>query len=256
VPAPAAAAGLGVAGFEWNGAKLVLSGKVPDEATRKAIVDQAIAALGADAVTDRLVVDAAAGVPAWQTHLAALLDWGRAKGVHGLAIDGQTVVLTGEVGTEAERAERVAFARTLFGAGTTIDDRMTVAAAASPAPATAQAASAAAPAAAPEPPPTSAKLYFATGSHALPADAAAATAALVEYAVAHPASKVVVSGFHDRTGRRDANELLAKNRAFATRDLLVRAGVPAERIDLVKPQVVDGGADLREARRVEVAIAR
>ena len=63
-----------------------------------------------------------------------------------------------------------------------------------------------------------------------------------------------VSGFHDASGNAAANAELAKQRAVAVRDLLVVAGVPAERIVLEKPAVTTGGADSREARRVEVTV--
>jgi outer membrane protein OmpA-like peptidoglycan-associated protein len=64
----------------------------------------------------------------------------------------------------------------------------------------------------------------------------------------------LVSGYHDASGDAAANAELAKQRAFAVRDLLVSAGVDVASIELSKPMVTMGGDDAREARRVEVRL--
>jgi cytochrome c oxidase subunit 2 len=99
-----------------------------------------------------------------------------------------------------------------------------------------------------------AKLYFATDAAALSDEAQAAVRAASEAAKAHPAAKIAVSGFHDKTGDADHNANLAKQRAQAVRDALAAAGVDVSRIDLRKPELTEGGGDDREARRVEVRI--
>jgi K(+)-stimulated pyrophosphate-energized sodium pump len=124
-------------------------------------------------------------------------------------------------------------------------------AAAAPAPAPAAAAPAPAPAPAA---PSAAKLYFASGSVTLPDDASATLAPLVEAAKARADAKLVISGFHDKTGNPEQNAELAKQRAVATRDALVAAGVAAERIELRKPAETEGDGNDREARRVEVNV--
>ncbi|MFM1989376.1 MAG: hypothetical protein RJA99_2333 [Pseudomonadota bacterium] len=128
-----------------------------------------------------------------------------------------------------------------------------------PAPAAAAPAAAApaappAAAAAPAPAPAVAKVYFASGATALPEDAAAALAPIVEAAKARADGKLAISGFHDKTGNPEQNAELAKQRAFAVRDALVAAGVAETRIELRKPTETEGGADDREARRVEVSV--
>ena len=65
-----------------------------------------------------------------------------------------------------------------------------------------------------------------------------------------------ISGYHDHRGAAELNQELARNRAQKVRDALLAAGVAADRIRLDKPVVTDGGGDLREARRVEVSVAR
>ncbi|HOA93981.1 MAG TPA: OmpA family protein [Quisquiliibacterium sp.] len=94
-------------------------------------------------------------------------------------------------------------------------------------------------------------LYFDTGKADLPADASALLAPLVQAAAG--GKRLVVSGFHDTTGSAQANEELAKQRAFAVRDALKAAGVAEDRIELSKPQETSGGTEGRESRRVEVS---
>jgi outer membrane protein OmpA-like peptidoglycan-associated protein len=73
---------------------------------------------------------------------------------------------------------------------------------------------------------------------------------------ADPDRKALVSGFHDRHGSTERNVALAQKRAQAVRRALIREGVPAERILLARPQQSPGSGSDREARRVEVTIAR
>ncbi|MGR3909150.1 cytochrome c oxidase subunit II [Burkholderia sp. SR8] len=98
-------------------------------------------------------------------------------------------------------------------------------------------------------------IYFETGKSALPADAKAAIAAAADYAKAHPDAKLALSGFTDKTGSADANAELAKHRAQAVRDALKAAGVAEDHIILKKPETITGGADAKEARRVEIGPA-
>jgi K(+)-stimulated pyrophosphate-energized sodium pump len=97
------------------------------------------------------------------------------------------------------------------------------------------------------------KLYFDSGKAEMPADGAAAIAALADAAKANAAGKLVISGFHDASGDPEKNAELAKQRAFAVRDALKAAGVAEDRIELKKPEQINAG-DAAEARRVEVAI--
>ncbi|SAL15162.1 cytochrome c oxidase [Caballeronia sordidicola] len=100
-----------------------------------------------------------------------------------------------------------------------------------------------------------ASIYFETGKSALPADAAAAVQAAADYAKAHPDAKFNLSGFTDATGSAATNADLAKTRAQAVRDALKAAGIAEDRIILKKPETITGGADAREARRVEISPA-
>ena len=70
----------------------------------------------------------------------------------------------------------------------------------------------------------------------------------------HDTAKAVLSGYHDSRGNKAVNEELAKNRAKSVREMLKTAGIDETRIEMRKPESVDGGGDLAEARRVEVAV--
>jgi hypothetical protein len=73
---------------------------------------------------------------------------------------------------------------------------------------------------------------------------------------AEPSTKALVSGFHDRRGSVEKNAALANRRAQGMRRVLIREGIAAERIVLAKPQQTQGTGPDREARRVEVTVAR
>ena len=126
--------------------------------------------------------------------------------------------------------------------------------AAAPTAAPAPAAPADAPAGAPIAGPV--KFYFDTGKAEPAADAADAAKPIVEALAANADAKIFVSGFHDATGNADQNAELARDRAFAIRDVLQKAGVAEDRIVLRKPQQMMGGSDEREARRVELTLEK
>jgi K(+)-stimulated pyrophosphate-energized sodium pump len=98
------------------------------------------------------------------------------------------------------------------------------------------------------------KVYFETGKFSAPVDTKDVIKPLVEKALANPNAKLVISGYHDKTGDMATNEELAKNRAKSVREVIRAAGVPEDRFMLEKPAVVEGGGDNKEARRVEVVL--
>ena len=71
---------------------------------------------------------------------------------------------------------------------------------------------------------------------------------------ANAGAKAVLSGYHDSRGNKEANKELAKNRAKSVAAALKAAGIEETRIEMRKPESVDGGGDLTEARRVEVSV--
>ncbi len=100
-------------------------------------------------------------------------------------------------------------------------------------------------------------VYFAVGKSALDAAAQKALGKAIEMLKAKPGAKIALSGYVDSSGSAAKNAELAKQRAFAVRDALTKAGVKAERIELRKPTQVDGGsgAAAERARRVDIVSA-
>ena len=99
-----------------------------------------------------------------------------------------------------------------------------------------------------------ARLFFELGADALPADAAEAIAGVAEAAAAAPTASVLISGYHDASGDAAQNAELAKKRALMVRAALEAKGIAPDRLVMAKPAVTEGGADPREARRVDVLV--
>lgn len=101
--------------------------------------------------------------------------------------------------------------------------------------------------------PETTSLFFDSGKINLPADASKQLEAVVTWSKTGPNTKIGISGYHDKAGDPAANALLAKNRALGARELLLSAGVPEDRIVMVKPQsAAGGGPEDKQSRRVDV----
>lgn len=98
------------------------------------------------------------------------------------------------------------------------------------------------------------KLYFAVGSDALPGDSNDVLARVAEAARAQYGVSVLISGFHDASGNAQMNADLAKRRALAVRHALESYGVSPERLVMSRPELTTGGANDKEARRVELRL--
>ncbi|MBL8379359.1 MAG: c-type cytochrome [Burkholderiales bacterium] len=171
------------------------------------------------------------------------------KGVRGMPARGGNPDLS-----DFEMARAVVYMTNAAGAGF-----KEPAAPAAAAPATAAAkdgAAAAAPAAAA--PATGAGLpanvLFATAKASLDAAGSKTVADVAAFLKGNAAAKVSLSGYVDSTGNAKQNAELAKQRAFAVRDALKKAGVAEDRISLKKPEEIKGG-DSAQARRVEISLA-
>ena len=98
------------------------------------------------------------------------------------------------------------------------------------------------------------KVLFGTGKAAIDAANNKLVGAAADYLKANAGAKVDLSGYVDATGNAAKNAELAKQRAFAVRDALKKAGIAEDRINLKKPEEIKGG-DAAEARRVEIVLA-
>lgn len=97
-----------------------------------------------------------------------------------------------------------------------------------------------------------AKFYFASGSSNLAPNADQVLAVVVEGI--KQGRRAVISGYHDHTGNAEVNAEISKNRALAVQNALLVLGVPAESIELRKPEASQGTGSDAEARRVEVVL--
>lgn len=95
------------------------------------------------------------------------------------------------------------------------------------------------------------KFFFASGKAELANDGATALKDVV--AGVKAGKKAVISGYVDNTGDPEKNKQIAKERAFAVRDLLKLAGVAEESVVLQKPDDIKAGTG-SAARRVEVTL--
>jgi K(+)-stimulated pyrophosphate-energized sodium pump len=95
------------------------------------------------------------------------------------------------------------------------------------------------------------KFYFSPGKAELAAGGDKALAQILE--AAKSGKKVGISGYVDASGDAAKNAELAKQRAFAVRELLKVSGVKEEQIMLVRPNdIKEGSTSAAEGRRVEV----
>jgi K(+)-stimulated pyrophosphate-energized sodium pump len=96
------------------------------------------------------------------------------------------------------------------------------------------------------------KFYFASGKSDVVADGGKALADIV--AGVAGGKKAVISGFHDAAGDPAKNAELAKQRAMAVAALLKTAGVADDKVELKKPEQMQGEGPAHLARRVEVSL--
>ena len=100
-----------------------------------------------------------------------------------------------------------------------------------------------------------ATVFFALDSAAIPADGGQVIDSAAS-ALKADGGRIAVTAYTDRTGDLSHNEELAKNRAVAVRDALVKAGVPLASIEMRPPSMVETGAANTtdaNARRVEIS---
>lgn len=76
-------------------------------------------------------------------------------------------------------------------------------------------------------------LYFEAGGNVLTAESQAALVSIRQDIVGWAASEVMVVGHTDSVGSVEGNDQLSKKRAESVRDLLIEAGVPAEKMEVV-----------------------
>jgi outer membrane protein OmpA-like peptidoglycan-associated protein len=96
-------------------------------------------------------------------------------------------------------------------------------------------------------------VFFAQGQASLDTNAQRALR-IASAAYVGIGTRILITGYADRTGNRAANVELAKRRAQAVRDELVQLGVEPARVVMAPPAEVTGSGPDEQARRVDVAV--
>lgn len=202
----------------WDGSKITLEGVVGSEATKKAMLDAAIAKYGAGNVVDKLTVDAAAK--------------GDVK-----------ITLSGEVASDAIKATHGTEAQAFY-PGATIDNQLTVKAVAAPAVLASEVKCGDS---------ISVAANFATGS----AQLSPAMAKVLGAVVPCIKGPYEVGGHTDNVGADAPNQALSERRAKAVAGFLASKGVDAKLLSAkgygeTAPMADNGTAEGRaKNRRIE-----
>ena len=101
--------------------------------------------------------------------------------------------------------------------------------------------------------PSSVSVYFAPNSYTLDTGAQRALR-IAAAAYVGIGTQILITGYADKNGNAAANVELAKRRAQATRDELVKLGVDERRLQLVPPVNVTGSGSDDQARRVDLVV--
>ncbi len=102
----------------------------------------------------------------------------------------------------------------------------------------------------------SAKVYFDTGKAAISADGMKAIEGVAGNLKTSADAKVDITGYTDKSGNREQNLALARDRAVAVRAALENAGIGRDRINMRPPVEITGSGGDAEARRVELNLAK
>ncbi len=259
-PAPAPTVPSTLSVVDDNGVANV-SGAVHDDKTRGSILDALKAAFGADQVKGDIAVDASRADAPWLDNLRAALQAFKVPGLKA-TFDGAAIKLGGAI-PDADREKIAASLGSIFGSGVTVrslapsladwsNTAYGKAAAALDALKTGRSAADVVAAL------DRSIVTFDTDS----ADVPALTISFLDTAAASlkalPAgAEIEIAGYADDTGDAEANLALSQRRADAVRDVLVKAGVPA---DLLVAKgygganpIVDNGAEESRVRNRGVA---
>lgn len=197
--------------------KVVVSGTVPDEATRAAILARVRSVYGADRVVDQLGVGPLVAPPNWTQQVQSVITPELKKITQGqLRISGNVVELMGSVANEAERQTVVSDMVTALANPTyTVRNGLRVG---SPGQEQLDAALA------------NRIIEFQLGNAELTESGRRLLDELLPVLQQFSGRRFEVVGHTDSDGTRAANIALSQARANAVRDYLVRAGIPGDRI--------------------------
>lgn len=243
-PAPASPAGDTASGAE--GKPVIVTGTVPDEATRAAVLARLRALYGDARVVDRIEVDDVVAPPNWQSHVVNLLgDDLRQVSAGQLEVNGNVVRLQGEVGNEAQRQQLASRLSTSLNRTWTVHNGLRVGGSKQAVLDQALA---------------NRTIEFQSGSANLTAQGIAVLEQMAAAMRSIGGARVRVSGHTDNVGARAANIALSQSRAEAVRRYLESAGIDASRMTVQglgpdRPLADNSSADGRARnRRIEFTV--
>ncbi|RDU95075.1 OmpA family protein [Trinickia dinghuensis] len=191
--------------------QVVVSGKVPDEATHSAVLARLRETYGAGNVVDQIEVGSVATPPNWSANVQKLLGPQLKQISKGqLKIDGTQIDVKGEVSNEAQRQQVASDMATALNPTYTIHNRLRVSASEQGLLDTTLA---------------NRTIEFETGSALLAPEGRAILDQMASVLVKMPGKTVEIIGHTDNSGSRASNIALSQARADAVKGYLVTKGV-------------------------------
>ncbi len=228
--------------------QVVVSGTVPDEATRQSVLQRAREVFGADRVVDQLGVGKLIAPPNWSGYLQKIISAELKQVTHGqISISGNVIDLKGEVGNEAVRQQIVSDMSTKLNTTYTVRNGLRIAAAGQEQIDLALA---------------TRTIEFEPGNSSLTAAGQKALELLAPLLLRLGGKSFDITGHTDGLGSRPQNIALSAARADAVKTYLVGKGVPAEKIATSgagpdRPVAGNDSADGRARnRRIELRVVQ
>lgn len=194
---------------------VVVSGTVPDEATRQAILTRAREVFGNDRVIDQLAVGNLVAPPNWTNYLKSIISPDLKQVTHGqISVNGNVIDLKGEVGNEVTRQQVVSDMSTKLNTTYTVRNGLRVAAAGQEQIDTALA---------------NRTIEFEPGNSSLTANGTQVLESLVPVLQRFTGRNFEITGHTDGIGSRSQNIALSAARADTVKSYLVTKGIAAER---------------------------
>ena len=228
--------------------KVVVSGTVPDEATRQAVLTRAREVFGVDRVVDQIGVGNLVAPPNWSSNLQKIIAPELKQVSRGqISISGNVIDIKGEVGNEAVRQQIVSDISTRLNSTYTVNNGLRVGAAGQDQVDLTLA---------------NRTIEFETGNSTLTAAGRQVLDLLAPVLQRLPGRSFEVTGHTDALGSRPQNIALSAARADAVKRHLVGKGIVAESITTsgVGPDRPLAGNDTPDGRsrnrRIELRVVR
>ena len=228
--------------------QVVVSGTVPDEATRQSVLTKAREVFGNERVVDQLGVGKLVAPPNWSSYLQGIISPDLKQVSHGqISISGNVIEIKGEVGNEAVRQQIVSDMSTRLNKTYTVRNSLRVVAAGQDQVDLALA---------------SRTIEFEPGNSSLTASGRQTLELLAPLLLRLSGRSFEVTGHTDGIGSRPQNIALSAARADAVKVYLVGKGIVAEKINTAgagpdRPLAGNDTADGRARnRRIELRVVQ